>query len=49
MAKYTKDWTTEDYEETNYEPMKKKGGNPKKKHVKDNKRKDFVDDTEIDW
>ena len=29
--------------------MKKKGGNPKKKHVKDNKRKDFVDDTEIDW
>ena len=49
MAKYTKDWTKEDYEESNYEPMKKKGGNPKKKHVKDNKRKDFVDDTEIDW
>mgnify|MGYP003293997288 CR=1 FL=1 len=46
MAKYKKDWTTEDYEETNYEPMKKKGGNPAKKRSKDNKRKNVK---EIDW
>ena len=46
MAKYTKDWTTEDYDETNFERMKKKGGDPSKKRFKDNKRKNVK---EIDW
>lgn len=46
MTKYKKDWTREDYEEINYEPMKKKGGDPTKKRSKDNKRKNVK---EIEW
>lgn len=46
MAKYKKDWTQEDYEEVNYQPMKKKGGDPSKKRSKDSKRKNVK---EINW
>ena len=46
MAKYKKDWTQEDYEEVNYQPMKKKSSDPSKKRSKDSKRKNVK---EINW
>ena len=49
MAKYKQDWLREDYEEVNFQRMKKKSSNPKKKHVKDNKKKNFVENPEVEW
>ena len=46
MAKYKKDWTQEDYEEVNYQPMKKKSSDPSKKRSKNSKRKNVK---EINW
>lgn len=53
MAKRFTDYSKfieEEYDEQEKDKMKtKKRQNPKKKHVKDNKRQGFIDNSDIDW
>lgn len=47
MAKYKNNWLNEDYEETNFQKIKRKSNNKKKS--KDGKKKRNYEESDKDW